>query len=254
MSRGWVACGVLVGGLTGVLTQAPAVWLTPWVEQASDKRLRLNQASGTVWHGKAQLVVVGGPGDNAPVALPSSLSWRLVPGWTGLRMELSAPCCAAGPLIMAWAPSWGGWVLRLQDGESQWPAALLSGLGAPWNTLELAGQLHLQTESLVLLSSGDTLALGGAARLDALALSSRLSTLRPLGSYRLRLTTGVAAPTLALSTIEGGLQLSGSGQWTGAHWRFVGEASAAPDAEAVLGNLLNIVGRRQGAKAQITLG
>ena len=254
MNRGWVVCGVLVGGLVGVLTQAPAAWLAPLVDHASDTRLQLNQTSGTVWQGKAQLVVVGGPGDNAAVALPGTLSWRVVPTWAGLRIDLSAPCCTAKPLSMAWAPSWGGWSLRLQDGESQWPAALLSGLGAPWNTLELVGQLRLKTEALVLQSSGEKLALGGAAQLDALALSSRLSTLRPLGSYRLRLTTGVAAPTLALATIEGGLQLSGAGQWTGANWRFVGEASAAPELEAVLGNLLNIVGRRQGAKSRITLG
>lgn len=254
MNRGWVACGALVGGLAGALTQVPAAWLPPLVEHASATRLRLNQASGTVWQGKAQLVVVGGPGDNAAVALPGSLSWRLVPTWAGLRIDLSATCCTAKPLAMVWAPSWGGWSLRLQDSESQWPAALLSGLGAPWNTLGLVGQLRLQTESLVLQSSGEKLALGGAAQLDALALSSRLSTLRPLGSYRLRLTTGVAAPTLTLATIEGGLQLSGVGQWTGARWRFEGEASAVPESEAVLGNLLNIVGRRQGAKSHINLG
>ena len=36
--------------------------------------------------------------------------------------------------------------------------------------------------------------------------------------------------------------------------RFDGEASAAPGREDALSNLLNIIGRRQGARSLITLG
>ena len=35
---------------------------------------------------------------------------------------------------------------------------------------------------------------------------------------------------------------------------FTGEASAAPDREAALSNLLNIIGRRQGVRSIITVG
>ena len=61
-------------------------------------------------------------------------------------------------------------------------------------------------------------------------------------------------PTLTLSTLDGALQLSGSGQWTGAQLRFRGEARAAPGSEAALDNLLNIIGRRQGALSVISIG
>ena len=95
--------------------------------------------------------------------------------------------------------------------------------------------------------------LEGQAQLDALSMSSRLSTLRPMGSYRLTLQGG-ATPTLGLQTLQGALQLSGSGQWVGQRLRFTGEASAAPEREGALSNLLNIIGRRNGARSLITLG
>ena len=62
-----------------------------------------------------------------------------------------------------------------------------------------------------------------------------------------------AAPELQLQTLEGSLQLAGQGRWTGNRWNFRGQASASAENEPVLGNLLNIVGRRQGAVSIIAL-
>ena len=50
------------------------------------------------------------------------------------------------------------------------------------------------------------------------------------------------------------LQLVGSGQWVGARLRFEGTATAAPDRVDALSNLLNIIGRRDGARATIKVG
>ena len=60
--------------------------------------------------------------------------------------------------------------------------------------------------------------------------------------------------TLDLATLRGALQLQGSGQWVGGRLRFQGVAEAAPDSEAALANLLNIVGRRQGTRSLLTIG
>jgi general secretion pathway protein N len=93
----------------------------------------------------------------------------------------------------------------------------------------------------------------GQAALDAVDISSRLSTLQPMGSYRFELVGG-EAPVFTLRTTKGSLQLSGSGQWTAGRLRFTGEASAGPERQDALGNLLNIIGRRQGARSIITVG
>jgi general secretion pathway protein N len=84
-------------------------------------------------------------------------------------------------------------------------------------------------------------------------MSSRLSTLSPLGDYRLQLSGG-DVPAINLQTLQGALQLSGSGQVVGSRLRFSGEASAAPAQQDALSNVLNIIGRRQGSKSLISLG
>jgi general secretion pathway protein N len=58
---------------------------------------------------------------------------------------------------------------------------------------------------------------------------------------------------LQLQTLQGSLQLAGTGQLTGGRWNFRGQASATAGDELVLGNLLNIVGRRQGARSIIAV-
>ena len=150
-------------------------------------------------------------------------------------------------------PRWGGVQATLADGRSQWPAALLAGLGTPWNTLQFDGDLLLDTRALSVEWVQGRLAIAGRAELTAQQLSSRLSTLRPMGSYRITVLGG-ATPALQLETLEGSLQLSGSGQWVGSRLRFTGTASAAPESESALSNLLNIVGRRSGPRSIITIG
>ena len=65
---------------------------------------------------------------------------------------------------------------------------------------------------------------------------------------------GGDAIALTLDTLEGSLLLQGTGQLHNGHLRFTGEASAAPDAEAALSNLLNILGQRQGSKSILKMG
>jgi general secretion pathway protein N len=74
-----------------------------------------------------------------------------------------------------------------------------------------------------------------------------------MGNYRITVLGG-STPALQLETLQGSLQLSGSGRWVGSRLHFSGTASAAPDAEGALSNLLNIIGRRSGARSIITIG
>ena len=250
---GWAAAGMLAGVLPALVVFAPAQWLARAVDHASSGQVLLAQARGTVWTGSAQLVLTGGGASQDRAALPGRLEWRLRPALTGLRAQLHAACCMPQPLQARVDARWGGARLAIADGQGQLPASLLTGLGTPWNTLQPQGQLALQTRGLEAVWSAGRMALAGTAQLDARAMSSRLSTLRPMGSYRLVLQGG-EVPTLTLSTIDGDLQLNGSGQWVGQRLRFTGEASAKPEREAALANLLNIIGRRNGARSIITVG
>ncbi|AEG94653.1 type II secretion system protein N [Ramlibacter tataouinensis] len=250
---GWAAAGAVLGLLAALVFFIPASWAAAALSGATAGRLLLDEPRGTVWNGSARLVLTGGAGSRDAAALPSRLQWRLRPAATGMRLEVEAPCCTTQPLALRIQPRWGGAAVAAADGASRWPAALLAGLGTPWNTLQLDGELQLATRGLSVEWTAGRLQVQGQAELQAVNLSSRLTTLRPMGSYRIVLAGG-ATPTLQVSTLEGPLQLAGSGQWIGSRLRFTGQASAEPEREAALGNLLNIIGRREGARSIITIG
>jgi general secretion pathway protein N len=250
---GWAALGALLGLLLALTLFIPAQWLASRVEAATDGRVRLSDARGTLWNGSAQLVLTGGPGSSDASALPSRVQWTLRPALAGVTASVQADCCTPEPVGLAARLGWRSTTLTVSNSESRWPAALLAGLGTPWNTIQFEGDLALRTQGLSLQWAEGRLAVAGRAELDAQSMASRLSTLRPLGTYRLVLAGG-NLPSLALSTLEGPLQLTGNGQWVGARLRFTGEASAAADREAALANLLNIIGRRNGARSIITIG
>jgi general secretion pathway protein N len=245
--------GALLGALVALIAFAPARWAAAAIANATEGRLRLNEARGTVWDGSAQLVLTGGAGSQDELALPSRLDWRARPSWKGIGIALTTACCTTQPVHVDVQPAWRGQRIAIGDSTTHWPASLLAGLGTPWNTLQLDGELTLATQSLSVEWIEGRLSVAGRAELRAQRVSSRLSTLRPMGSYRITVQGG-ATPSLQLETLEGSLQLSGSGQWVGSRLRFSGTATAAPDHEDALANLLNIIGRRSGARSIISIG
>ena len=249
----WAAAGAAVGLASALIVFAPAGWLASGVADATDGRVVLAQARGTVWRGSAQLVLTGGAGSTDAAALPGRLTWNLQPRWDGVLARLRPECCADQPIDVRAHLRVGGLRVAVGDSLSQWPAHVTAGLGTPWNTLQLDGDVQLRTQGLSVEWAAGRLAIAGRAEFMALRMASRLSTLRPMGSYRITLQGGTPA-SLAVDTLEGSLQLSGAGQWVGSRLRFRGEASATPEREAALANLLNIIGRRSGARSIISIG
>lgn len=249
----WAVAGSVLGLLVALAAFAPARWLASGVERATRGQVLLLDARGTLWDGSAQLVLTGGSGSTDAAALPGRVTWDLEPRWDGVAARVRAECCTPQAVPVRAKLRWGGLALNVGDSISQWPAALTTGLGTPWNTLQFDGELRLSTQGLSVEWIRGRPAIAGRAELVALRMASRLSTLRPMGSYRITLQGGAPA-TLRLETLDGSLQLSGSGQWVGSRLRFKGEASAAPEREAALSNLLNIIGRRSGSRSIISIG
>lgn len=244
----------MLGLLLATSLFAPAAWLSYALASASNGHVLLSDAQGTVWQGSAQLVLSGGAGSRDATTLPGRIQWRLYPSLPmNLQASLQADCCTTQAVNLLISPHWNGATAVVQPSQSTWPATLLAGLGAPFNTIDLQATLKLSTQTLTIIWLDQQLRLEGQAELDALDASTRLSTLRPVGSYRVNLQGG-QTPTLSLQTLSGSLQLSGTGQFTRNRWRFNGEASAAPNHEAALSNFLDIIGRRVGPRSIITLG
>lgn len=257
----WGVAGALVGALVGFIAFAPAAWLASGVASATGGRLLLAEARGTVWSGSAVPVLTGGPDSRDASALPGRLEWTL--GASGLGLELRArhACCLNGTVALQVRPGFGRTAIKLVPPPGgwigQWPSAWLAGLGTPFNTLQLGGSARLTSPGITFESVQGRWLVQGRGDIELINVSSRLSTLDSLGSYRLTLAgnpTAASGSQLTLATLEGALQLSGSGTWDASGVRFRGEARAAPGDEAALSNLLNIIGRRSGARSVISIG
>jgi general secretion pathway protein N len=253
----WAFLGAAVGLLTATVFFAPAAWLSSALNLGSQGRIALNEPSGTVWNGSGQLALSGGAGSRDATTLPGRIRWQLKPT-LGLKLSalIDADCCTVQSINILISPHLNGASAEVQANESTWPAALLTGLGAPFNTIDLQATLKLNTQSITLKWLNKELKFVGNASLDVIDASTRLSTLRPVGSYRLNFQGAqeTTPPSLRLETLSGSLLLSGSGQFNGGRWRFNGEASAAPGFEAALSNFLDILGRRVGPRSIITVG
>lgn len=259
-SMRWAIAGALIGCLGGVMIFAPAAWLAAGVNAATGGRIQLAQAQGTVWSGSALTVLTAGAGSRDAKMLPDRLSWRMHLKGMGLQIDLQQVCCLNQTVSLGIHPGFGQVridVLSQSRWLGQWPATLLSGLGTPWNTLDLGGVVRVAARDLALEWVQGRVLIHGQAEVKLMNVSSRLTTLEQLGSYTLNITNDPEKPgnpLLTLSTDNGALQLTGQGSVSDKGLYFRGEATAAEGQQTVLNNLLNIIGRRDGARSVISIG
>ena len=260
--RRWGWWGATLGGVIGVSLFAPASWLASGLSLATNQRFLLAEAEGTVWTGSAVMVLTGGPGSRDARALPGRTFWTLRPRGLALALELRQDCCMPTPVTLLLKPGWAQVSASVlpadpsgQGRVGEWPAAWLGGLGTPFNTLQLGGVMNLTAQGVQWQWVKGRMALQGQVQLTLSHVSSRVTTLPELGSYRLSLTgQGDGPMNLMMQTDQGALQLSGSGAVGAFGVRFRGEASASPADRPALNNLLNIIGRRTGDRSVISIG
>jgi general secretion pathway protein N len=247
---------VVAAVIATAMTLAPAQWAAGTVRSATGGRVDLAETTGTLWNGQATLVLASGaePG-SARASLPERLSWRLSP-WQLLigtiDLTLSHPSALSQPLSLRISPGApivvGATTLRL-------PAALLVGLGAPWNTVRPGGVLSISWDRLQI----DRGRMQGGLAAEWQFASSTLTPVSPFGHYRLQ-TNGVFPGTqLDLQTISGPLELTGSGTIAeGGRLRFQGIARPQPGTDPAvktqLTGLISLLGRRQGDEAILNFG
>jgi general secretion pathway protein N len=244
-SRAYAAFLVFAAVATAVVTvvaRAPAVWVGDWLEARG--KLRLVDARGTVWNGSAMLGVTDG---RVVTMVPGRVSWQL-----GLGAVLSGRVTAdvlhpalATPLAISFAAN----SIRLAGGRAELPAAVLSAVGAPFNTVRPGGTLALEWTDIGIGSSGFT----GKAQVEWRDAQSALSPIAPLGSYRLTITGTDKTGLVRLDTLRGPLRLEGSGTLKGWRVSFKGLASVEPEMRTALNGLIGVLGPRSGDGAILFL-
>ena len=238
----WLAAIGLTVGLT-ILLFFPATWLGPIVEKQTGARLTLGDAQGTLWRGSA--FIGGAPGEGGAVTplLPGRFSWRLskMVLLGRVEMTLENPQALTQPVLIT--GSWSEW--QVSPAAIRLPAAGLAGLGAPLNTLAPSGMMQLSWTTLALARAGNAVSVNGRTLLSMQDMGSRMSPIKPLGSYELAFDWQGQQAQLNLRTVRGALLLSGTGALNNGRLQFSGQAEAGPGYEDTLGNLLNLLGQRR---------
>lgn len=197
-----IGLGVYVATL---VVQAPATLIDAGLQQASNGRLRLAQAQGTIWAGVGQLEIRDLGSRNA---IAKDIAWRVLPEslWRARLVCEVALDRAARRFLITLSFS----QFELANADINFPAAVLALAEPRLKPLRLSGDVLLHTTSLSVGPGG----IRGDAVLQWRAAGSAFSPVSPIGSYELRLDGQGNTVRAALTTLEGPLQLDGSGSWT----------------------------------------
>ncbi len=235
---------VLVAMVT-MIDNFPAAWVARWVAQWSGQRVVLAQSEGTLWQGSAALVLLHG---NATGMWPDRVRWQLRLRPKGLEFSLESQAPENPGRVTGWL---GLGSLHLEAGNAVMPAQLLTGLGAPFNTLLLGGQLNWQWTACDWRYRATAPESLMSVTIRAEHLASRLSPVSPLGDYQLHLDWGPLGGKLDLQTLRGPLMLTGQGVVNKGRLSFDGEATAEDAMIVQLTGLLSILGKREGAVTRL---
>jgi len=235
----WVAAAVLSIGGT-LLVMLPVAWLAPVLAYASHEQVELAGPEGSLWDGQANVVLAAAEDPTARTELPARIHWHtafwpLLMGHLRVRVEANDALPQPVELDASLRRS------TVSAGTLNIPASLLSGLGAPFNTLGLEGRMRLEWAACSAVGQSPFCQM----TLSADQLSSRMSRVSPLGSYRFEVVLNGQTMGLVLKTTEGPLRLDGNGGLDGGRFQFNGRAQSDPSAGASLAGLLSLLGIQQ---------
>jgi general secretion pathway protein N len=218
---------------------APATLLDARLESATDGRVRLAEAQGSLWAGAGWIEVRDADGR---AGIARRLAWRMLPA-SLLRGRLVAEVeldQAAKPFPVAISLA----RIEIADAGIYLPAAAL-GLGLPkLAPFRLTGDLRVDISRLS-LGRGR---MEGDATLQWRAAGSGLTPVSPLGEYEVRLTAAGAGGQAILRTLEGPLQLDGKGVWSnGAAPSFLATARVPEQHQEQLAPLFRLIAIERGA-------
>ena len=233
MSRWAIAgAGLAVFALALIVT-APATLLDSRLAHASEGRVRLAEARGTLWSGSGLVEILDA---DLHGGIAKHAAWRIRPAYL-LRAQLVYEVVldhAPKPFAVALQRS----QTEVSDADIALPAASL-GLAEPrLAALELTGDVQLHVARLTLAPG----TIQGNATLQWRAAGSALAPVSPLGDYELNLEGDGGGVRASLRTLQGPLQLDGQGSWTpGGNPQFAGTARVPPQHQQQLTPLLRLI-------------
>ena len=234
-SRALVRYAILVAAIYGVMlaVTAPATLLARMLPTQSG--IQLGYLSGTLWQGTVDKVsFLSALGQVQVRDIRWELQWSyLLRGELALKLESAE---AVGNLIVV-----RGWrTLRIAQADLALPAAELAQILPSLMPWEPEGEVQIQTRGFALQSRSEAMLTWRNAALN-------LSSLQPLGDYRLNIRSTAEKMEFQLNTAQGDLKLAGLGSYSAqAGLLFQGTAQTDAAHAVDLKKLLEAIGQNRG--------
>jgi len=227
-----LALGLCAYAVALVVT-APAALLDAGLGRASNGRVRLADASGSLWSGVGELEFLDAGGS---AGIARSLVWRVRPA-SLLRGRLVCEV-GLGDTARRFPVTLSLEGFAVENADVSLPTAVL-GLAVPkLAPLELTGHVRILLRDL----SVKRQSLRGHGTLEWRDAGSALSPVAPIGSYELRFNADGVRVTVALRTLQGPIRIDGRGSWsTRARPAFRGTARVPPQYRQQLSPLLRLI-------------
>lgn len=226
----------------------PATWLAHYVARASHDRIQLAHARGLLHNGSGILMFASGSSGTNAAHWQQRLEWNISLRWPfQVAVRINWPEVGK-PLSAMLHAHFRGWSVEIAPWHGVIPLSALSGFGAPFNTLALDGEAHVALSSLRLSTASDVRPqpADSNVKIRVVQLSSAMVQGVALGDYWVSGTVSAGGATYDLTTTDGALLLTGKGICTlqrGLACHFNGTARAAEHNDALLGNLLGLLGK-----------
>ena len=132
------------------------------------------------------------------------------------------------------------------------PSVDLGRLGSPWNTIRPSAAVGLNWNDFAIRRG----TFEGRLSIELREASSAMTSVRPLGTYKIDVDSKPAGATdVVLRTLRGPLTLNGSGVWDKrSGLRFSATAEADARERERLQGFLVLIGRREGDKVVFKIG
>ena len=243
----WLLYGIfgLVFYLTFLVIELPASWFAWGLSRYTQGTVRLDPIAGSLWGGNGRLVIY------YPTTTPHDFGqaeWGINPLWllTG-RVQLSLQTSNQDRQIKTTIGIARN-SFTLKDTDATLPASFIAQIYTPISLISPQGKVRITAAELNVSSEK----MEGTAALEWLNAVSSLSSVQPLGDYRLDIAGAEKNANLKITTLRGDLGLSGQGQWQLSDGRitFTGEAVAARR-EKELEPLMQVLGKENRTRAPV---
>lgn len=238
----------LVFYLLFLIIEMPASWFAWGLDRYTQGTVRLDPIAGSLWSGNGRLVIY------YPPTTPHDFGqteWNINPFWLLIgRVQLSLQANNQDRQIKTTLGVTRNSFL-LKDTDIVMPAPFIAQLYTPLSLISPQGKTRLSATELIVAPEK----IEGTATLEWLNAGSSLSSVQPLGDYRLEITGAEKNANLKLTTLRGDLEFTGQGQWQPQTGQIQFNGSATPRMHAIeLEPLLKLLGNDLGdGKRSLTI-